>query len=160
VVTEIRNWVDPRAADMIIRDRVQAGAWLAADDTDQGGPRKYPFARDPRFPHADQWLSEVVGDSVDKLGVFNGDLVHCVDVEGAGWALQSDALVEIERLRFNGAERELSIKQVEITPQGVLFWPRSSNPRWQEPLSLTEGAEGEEIEVRVRGLVLKSIRIF
>ncbi len=160
VITELRTWSDPRSSEMIIRDRVQAGAWLAADDSDQSGPRKYPFTRDPRFPHADQWLSEVVGDSVDKLGVFNGDLVHCVDVEGAGWALQSDALVEIERLRFDGSERELSIKQVEITPQGALFWPRSSNPRWQEPLSLTDGTGDEEIVVRVRGLVLRSIRTF
>lgn len=160
VVTEIRNWVEPSTADMIIRDRVQAGAWLAADDTDQGEPRRHPFARDPRFPHAVQWLSEVVGDSVDKLGIFSGDLLHCVDVEDAGWALQSGAVVEIERLRFDGAERELSVKQVEVTPQGVLFWPRSSNPRWQEPLSLTDGAEGEEIQVRVRGLVVQSIRRF
>ena len=160
VVTDIRNYIEPRSHELIIRDRVQAGAWLAADDTDQGEPRRYPFARDPRFPHADQWLSEVVGDSVDKLGIFSGDLVHCVDVEGSGWALQSGAVVEIERLRFGGSERELSIKQVEVTPQGVLFWPRSSNPRWQEPLSLTDGAEGEEIEVRVRGLVVQSIRRF
>lgn len=160
-VTDIRSWMEPRTQDMIIRDRVQAGAWLAADDTDQGEPRRHPFARDPRFPHADQWLSEVVGDSVDKLGIFSGDLVHCVDVDGSGWALQSGAIVEIERLRFHGAERELSIKQAEVTPQGVLFWPRSSNPRWQEPLSLTDGAEGDDdMIVRVRGLVVQSIRRF
>lgn len=159
-VTDIRSFIQPRGYEMIIRDRVQAGAWLAADDTDQGEPRRHPVAPDPRFPHADQWLSEVVGDSVDRLGIFSGDLVHCVDVEGAGWALQSGAIVEIERLRFGGSERELSIKQVEVTANGVLFWPRSSNLRWQEPLSLTEGANDEEIVVRVRGLVVQSIRRF
>lgn len=159
-VTDIRRFIEPRETELIIRDRVQAGAWLTADDSDQSEPRRWPFARDPRFPHAEQWLSEVVGDSVDRLGIFNGDLVHCIDVEGSGWALQSGAIVEIERLRFGGAERELSIKQVEITPQGVLFWPRSSNPRWTEPLSLTDGAEGDEFEVRVRGFVVQSIRRF
>ena len=66
-VTDIRSWMEPRAKEMIIRDRVQAGAWLMADDTDQGQPRRHTFARDPRFPHADQWLSEV-GDS----GTLNG----------------------------------------------------------------------------------------
>lgn len=159
-ITDLRPFIEARAQEMIIRDRVQAGAWLMADDTDQGEPRRYAFARDPRFPHAEQWLSEVVGDSVDKLGIFSGDLVHCVDVEGAGWALQSGAVVEIERMRFGGAERELSIKQVEVTANGVLFWPRSSNPRWQEPLSLTDGAEGDDVVVRVRGLILRSVRQF
>jgi transcriptional regulator with XRE-family HTH domain len=159
-VTELRTWVEGRQAEsMIIRDRVQAGAWLMADDSDQGEPRRHAFARDPRFPHADQWLSEVVGDSVDRLGIFSGDLVHCVDVEDSGWSVQSGAIVEIERLRFDGAERELSIKQVEVTPQGVLFWPRSSNPRWQEPLSLTDGAD-DDVVVRIRGLVVQSIRRF
>lgn len=159
-VTDLRPFIDARAQEMIIRDRVQAGAWLRADDTDQGEPRRYAFARDPRFPHAEQWLSEVVGDSVDKLGIFSGDLIHCVDVEDSGWALQSGAIVEIERLRFGGSERELSIKQVEITAQGALFWPRSSNPRWQEPLSLTDGADGDDVIVRVRGLVVRSVRQF
>lgn len=159
-VTDIRNWIEPRSSELIIRDRVQAGAWLMADDTDQGEPRRLAFARDARFPHADQWLSEVVGDSVDRLGIFSGDLVHCVDVEDAGWAIQSGAIVEIERLRFDGAERELSIKQAEVTPTGVLFWPRSSNPRWQEPLTLTDGPDNGETIVRVRGLVVQSIRRF
>lgn len=157
-VTDIRTWMETKTSELIIRDRVQAGAWLAADDTDQSAPRKYPFARDPRFPHAHQWLSEVVGDSVDQLGIFNNDLVHCIDVEDAGWALQSGAIVEVERVRFEGAERELSIKQVEVTPTRVLLWPRSSNPRWQDPLSMTEGAGNEDVVVRVRGLVVQSIR--
>lgn len=159
-VTDLRPFIEARAQEMIIRDRVQAGAWLMADDTDQGDPRRYAFARDPRFPHADQWLSEVVGDSVDKLGIFSGDLIHCVDVEGSGWALQSGAIVEIERLRFGGSERELSVKQVEVTPGGVLFWPRSSNARWQEPLSLIDGAGDDDVVVRVRGLVVRSVRQF
>lgn len=157
-IADIRTWMDPQISEMIIRDRVQAGAWLMADDSNQDAPRKYPFARDPRFPHANQWLSEVVGDSVDRLGIFNNDLVHCIDVEDAGWALQSGAIVEVERLRFDGAERELSIKQVEVTPGRVLLWPRSSNPRWHDPLSMTDGTGDEDVVVRVRGLVVQSIR--
>ncbi|PZU62336.1 MAG: hypothetical protein DI552_00255 [Brevundimonas sp.] len=159
-VTDIRTWAKPEIDTLPIRDRVQAGAWLAADDTDQGGGKRYAFARDPRFPHADQWLSEVVGDSVDRLGIFDGDLVHCIDVEGAGWAPQTGAIVEIERLRFGGSERELSIKQVELTPAGPLFWPRSTNLRWREPLSLTEGANEDDVIVRIRGFVVQSIRRF
>lgn len=160
-VVDFRKWVDnERAQTLPIRDRVQAGAWLMADDTSQAEPKQYPFARDPRFPYADQWLSEVIGDSVDRLGIFEGDLVHCVDFEGAGIGLQSGQIVEIERLRFGGSERELSIKQVELTANGPLLWPRSSNPRWQAPLSMTDGAEDDEVLVRIRGLIVQSIRRF
>lgn len=160
-VVPLNAWPSAAAAQTLpIRDRVQAGAWLMADDTGQDEPRRYPFARDPRFPHAEQWLSEVFGDSVDRLGIFDGSLVQCVDFQGAGLALQTDQIVEIERLRFGGQERELSIKQVELTPSGPLFWPRSSNPRWKTPLSIRPDDGAEEVEVRIRGLVLQAIRRF
>ena len=160
-VIDLGAWTQNAATSTLpIRDRVQAGAWLMADDSSQVEPRRHSFARDPRFPHADQWLSEIFGDSVDRLGIFDGDLVHCVDFEGAGVALQSGQIVEIERLRFGGQERELSIKQVELTPQGPLLWPRSSNPRWQTPLSMTSDAGNDEVLVRLRGLVVQSIRRF
>lgn len=159
-VHQLRAWPEAeRPQTLPIRDRIQAGAWLMADDSSQTSPRRHAFSRDPRFPHADQWLSEVFGDSVDRLGIFDGDLVHCVDFESAGVALQNDQIVEVERVRFGGHERELSIKQVELTPHGPLFWPRSHNPRWQTPLSMTDGAD-EDVEVRIRGLILQSIRRF
>lgn len=160
-VTELKTWAETnRPSTLVIRDQVQAGAWLLADDTSQVEPRRHAFARDPRFPHAEQWLSEVFGDSVDRLGIFDRDLVHCVDFEGSGMGLQTGQIVEVERLRFGGSERELSIKQVELTPAGPLLWPRSSNPRWKEPLSMTAGAEDDEILVRIRGLIVQSIRRF
>lgn len=158
-VTELKTWAQSQSnSSMPIRDRVQAGAWLMADDTTQL-ERRHAFARDPRFPHADQWLSEVFGDSVDRLGIFDGDLVHCINFEEAGLALQSGQIVEVERTRFGGQERELSIKQVELTPVGPLLWPRSSNPKWSTPLSMTEGAN-EDVEVRIRAVIVQSIRRF
>ncbi len=147
------------APHLVIRDRVQAGAWLMADDHDQQEPATYPATKDPRFSYADQWMSEVVGDSVNALNIFDGDLVHCVDIAGTGYAARTGDVVEVERLRFDGSERELTIKQVEVTPEGILLWPRSTNPRWRDPLKLADGTkEGEEIEVRLRGLVLASVR--
>lgn len=149
----------PEASLLVVRDRVQAGAWLMADDHGQGEPATYPAIKDPRFARADQWMSEVVGDSVNALNIFDGDLVHCVDIGGLGYSPRTGDVVEVERLRFDGSERELTIKQVEVTPNGILLWPRSTNPRWRDPLELTSGTgEGEEIEVRLRGLVLASVR--
>lgn len=159
------SWRPPAAAEappmalLPIRDRVQAGAWLAVDDHIQVRPKTWPALRDPRFPNADQWLSEVVGDSVNRLNIFEGDLVQCVDAIGIGYFPRTGDIVEVERLRFGGQERELTLKELEVTEDGVRLWPRSTNPRWQEPLSLTDGAgEREDIEVRIRALVITVIR--
>lgn len=143
--------------ELPIRDRIQAGAWLAADDTVQEFPRTFPAARDGRYPLARQWISEVTGDSVNLLGILDGDFVHCIDAIDIGYHPRHGDLVEVERTR--GDLRELTLKQIEFGPEGVLLMPRSTNPRWQEALRLSEGvAEGEEYEVRVRALVVTSLR--
>jgi transcriptional regulator with XRE-family HTH domain len=159
-----RRRLQIESVELPIRDRVQAGAWLQADDMSQQRPRKWPAAKDPRYAHADQWLSEVVGDSMNALEpapIFEGDLVHCVDAIAINYAPKTGDVVEVERLRFQGAERELTIKQVEITADGALLWPRSRNPRWREPVIMADMRDGhDDVEVRVRGLVVSSIRRF
>lgn len=146
-----------------IRDRIQAGAWLAADDFIQDG-RTYPAMRDTRYPHAQQWLSEVQGDSMNLLNIMDGDLVHCLDIEDADYKPRHMDIVEVERLRFGGHERELTLKQVEATPSGLVLWPRSTNPRWQTPIDLRDGLSDRESEtdvvVKIRSVVLASIRRF
>lgn len=151
-----------RDSRLVIRDRVMAGAWLAADDYLDRVPRTFAAVRDERFPYADQWLSEVVGDSMDRAAIFDGDLVHFVDAVAIHYLPKSGDIVEVERVRFGGRERELSVKQVEVTgAEGVLLWPRSNNPKWKDPLPLHQGiANDEEIEVRIRGLAIASIHRF
>lgn len=159
---ERTSWAQARAPELTllpIRDTVQAGAWLLADDYRQDTPASHPVARDPRFPQAAQWLSEVRGDSMNKLNIVEGDLVHCVDAVEIGYYPRTGDVVEVERLRFGGQERELTLKQVEVGPDGIFLWPRSTNPRFRNALVLNDGADaGEEIEVRVRALVLAAIR--
>lgn len=158
------SWTVHRAPEvglLSIRDTVQAGAWLMADDTRQDAPAKYPATRDPRYPHAQQWLSEVRGDSMNLLNIVEGDLVHCVDAIALGYYPATGDVVEVERTRFDGQERELTLKQIELTPAGVLLWPRSTNPRFKSPLELHEGVgDDETYEVRIRALVTASIRRF
>lgn len=147
--------------ELAVRGRIQAGAWLEVQDLDQDQPRRVPAAFDPRFPRDAQFLLDVSGDSVDQLRIFDGDLVHCVDVRAIGYTPVTDDIVVVERTRFHGAEREVTLKQIEVTPEGPIFWPRSSNPRWREPVDWREGVERpENIEVQVTGLVLTSIRQF
>lgn len=143
-----------------IRDIARAGAWLMADDVGQDQPATYPAVRDPRFPHAHQWLTEVQGDSMNLLNIVDGDLVHCVDAVEIGYYPRTGDVVEVERLRFGGQERELTLKQIEVTAEGLRLWPRSSNPRWRAPLEMTAGLREteQEVEVRIRALVIAMIR--
>lgn len=162
--SERASWTQARSPEvelLPLRDTVQAGAWLMADDLRQTASPTYPAAKDPRFPQAHQWFSEVRGDSMNMLNIVEGDLVHCVDAIGIGYYPRTGDVVEVERTRFSGQERELTLKQVEVTPEGVLLWPRSTNPRWKSPLEIATGPnDAEHVEVRIRALVVASVRRF
>ena len=155
----------PSLVELPVRGEVRAGAWLQVEDA-QDEPETYPAARDPRFPRADQWLSVVRGDSMNALekdgraaGIYDNDLVHCVDAVAIDYRPRTGDVVEVERTRFQGREVELTLKQVEVTEGGVLLWPRSTSPRWQEPIPYAEGDE-DDVQVRIRGWVITSLRRF
>lgn len=136
---------------------VQAGAWLALDDTVQDEPRMLTAAVDPRYPHAPQWLREVRGDSMNARGIEPGHFVHIADFGATGINLNTGMIVEVTRTRDDGSLREVTLKEVEITPQGVKLWPRSTNPRWKDPVILDDG-QGSDVVVQVTGLLLMAMR--
>lgn len=157
-----RGWAAAEIQLLPIRDAVRAGAWLAIDDIDQSPQRLSTTAKDPRYPGADQWLAPVVGDSMNERGVLDGDMVHIVDAHAISYYPRTGDIVEVERVRRQGSERELTLKEVEVSPEGVLLWPRSTNAKWREPIKLSEdmGEGDDEAVVRVRGLMLQLIRRF
>lgn len=153
------------AATLPIRGVVQAGAWLEIDE-DQSEPETYPAAADLRFPIGAQWLSVVRGDSMNALerngqpaAIYDGDMVHCVDVTAIEYSPRDGDIVEVERIRSQGGVREVTLKQVEIIGGLVQLWPRSTNPRWNAPIPYADG-DAAEIEVRIRGWVIGSLRRF
>lgn len=149
----------PEISELPIIGPVQAGAWLALDESAQDEPVFFTAIADRRYPHARQWLREVRGDSMNAKGIMPGDLVHVVDLTEAGMNLNSGMIVEVTRSRAGGQLKEITLKEVEVTSDGIRLWPRSTNPRWTEPLVLDDGA-GDEIEVRVTGLLLQAIKRF
>jgi SOS-response transcriptional repressor LexA len=139
--------------------RVQAGAWLAIDESSQEEPDMWPAALDRRYPHAPQWLREVQGDSMNARNIFPGDLVHLVDLTTAGISLNTGMIVEVIRSRDGGGLREITLKEVEVTPEGIVLWPRSLNAKWREPVRMGDGSE-QDIEVQITGLLLAKITRF
>jgi transcriptional regulator with XRE-family HTH domain len=152
---------DPKLNAIVTRQlpichEVAAGLWLPADEM-----------RDEPIGHHDahflgeyepfqQWLEAVSGDSMDRL-LPHGALIHVVDAIAMGYAAKHGDLVVVVRRRAQGAFVERSIKQVEMTANGVELWPRSHNPRWSAPLTMRDGMpDGEDAVVEIVGKVVQA----
>lgn len=145
---------DPRIAPRFlpVRYKVQAGLWFEIDAEEPPVQVSHAVHPDPRFAQWPQWLELVVGDSVN-LKIPPGHYAHVVDAVEMGYAPTDGNWVVVERRR--GAIRERTIKQIAVTEDGeVQLWPRSTNPKWSAPLQLKQGAEGEDVEVAIVGLVI------
>lgn len=145
------------AAFLPIRYEVGAGLWQELTDS-QVFLGTGSVAPDPAYSGFPQWLERVQGDSMDRE-YRNGDLVHVVDAVAIGYAAQHGDHVILVRRRISGGEVERTIKEVVRTPRGIEFWPRSTNPRWNKPIVLSDGIDQDDSsEVEVAGLVVGSYR--
>lgn len=138
---------------------VQAGAWLALDDSIQDEPTMMAVAVDRRYPQTKQWLREVRGDSMNARNIYPGDLAHIVEIIGSGVNLNSGMIVEVTRSRDGGGLREITLKEVEVRDDGLVLWPRSLNPRWNEPVRLDDDS-GSDVQVEITGLLIAKITRF
>lgn len=152
------NFASPRGEPSVlpIRHRLQA-AWVLDDEGAIYG--HYHLTRDPRFHLADQWLAEVLDDHAEGLGIRRGDLAHMVSAEDAGYWPRTGDVVEVERRRDDD-ERELTLRQVEVTATATLLWPRSSNPRMREPVALPADPRAAPDGPRIVALLLAATRRF
>lgn len=150
----------PETQRLPIRFKVAAGAWEPVDDV-QDAPIGYWEAYAlPAYRGVSQWLERVVGDSYNQR-VPEGSLIHVIDALEIGYAPRHGDTVVVTRTRAQGAFVERTIKEVVLTPVGVELWPRSYNPRWNQPLSLTDGANGaDDVEVRIVGKVVRAYQDF
>jgi SOS-response transcriptional repressor LexA len=148
-----------KLAELPLVGPVQAGAWLALDDSGQDEPQMIAVALDRRYPQARQWLREVRGDSMNARNIYPGDLAHIVEIVGSGVNLNSGMIVEVTRARDDGSLREITLKEVEVTDDGLVLWPRSNNPRWKDPVRLDDDS-GSDLQVEVTGLLIAKITRF
>ena len=150
----------PSMTALPLLGKVQAGAWLEMDDTSQVEPQMLSAALDRRYPQARQWLREVDGDSMNARNIFPGDLAHIVEIIGSGVNLNSGMIVEVTRHRAGGSLREITLKEVDVADSGqITLWPRSTNPKWQDPVRLTENGD-QDVQVEITGLLLAKITRF
>ena len=140
--------------------KVQAGAFLAVDEYFNQDPDQVPdyVVAVPQYNRVRQYAWRSIGDSMDQAGILDGmwvvgaDAADYIDVYGD---MESGDLVVVERTRFQGAERELTVKEVHFFRDRYELRPVSSNPD-HKPIVVPHdhSVDGDGLEVKIIGVVL------
>lgn len=140
--------------------RIAAGVWMEHDFPDEFEGVMIPQIPDV-FPRLEQRAYEVSGPSMNLLGINSGDFVVTVPYFMARREPTNGDVVVIERRRDSG-DIERSIKEVAVYMDRVELVPRSTDPRYQEPLVVSRGNDGRDDyrDIEIVGLVIGLFRRF
>ena len=69
-----------------------------------------------------------------------------------------DDVVIVEQLRAGGSLREISAKQLKLTSTGPVLEARSTHPKWADFKLKPTTERGDEIDVAIKAIVLRSER--
>jgi SOS-response transcriptional repressor LexA len=106
---------------------IGSGHWVEEGTTsDDSLSQTVVIFRDSQFPDAKHLAFQYVGDSMDKAGFLDGDMVVCVDFKESGIELVDGQQVVIERNRAGLIDT--SIRIVSVERDKIEFQPCSSNP--------------------------------
>lgn len=160
------SFAPPRAKEPVLvatppvpfRGVAAAGIWMEHDDLAQEAPTLPSI---PGYSPAIQFAVRIAGPSMDRKGINHGDYLLCVNYFDARGELTSGDVVIVERRRGGTVER--TCKELVVLNGRFELWPRSSDPRFQDPIVVPDrrspiAEDGTEVEVI--GLVKASHRMF
>ncbi len=138
---------------------VQAGAFLNVDEYFNQDPEAVPefVLADPKYRKVRQYAYRARGDSMNQVNIHDGmwvvaaDAADFIDVYGD---IETRDLVIVERTRFQGAERELTVKQVHFFKDRYELRPCSTNAEHQVITVPHNHSAEDGIEVKIIGVVL------
>lgn len=131
----------------------EAGAFRQQDMLTQVPEAFLQVPPSEAFPSATHYGLLVRGDSVDKLGILDGDHVSVVDYAEIGSALKNGTLVHVQR-STDGGYIEWTIKEVHAYPDRYELVPRSTNPA-HKPYSIPRSNYGAyDPEITILGIVV------
>ncbi|CTQ67197.1 LexA repressor [Roseibium alexandrii] len=149
----------PKPAGTVpILGEVAAGIWMEASLFENENQENSHIPFDPRFPVEAQFILRVRGESMNLVAP-NGDYILCVDYFKAMITPKVDDLVLVERSKDGGMTIERTAKELVRKNGRVELMPKSSDPRFQEPISYQEG-DPEATEVQIRAKIIMSYRPF
>lgn len=128
--------------------RVSAGAFRYDE------PLEFEGVLVPAVPRTDlapssQYSVIIDGPSVNKR-IPDGSFAICVPLDRYPGGAQHGQLVHVVRERAGLFEN--TIKELRYTRDGMMLMPVSNDPRYQEPVQLASGDDGEV--VRIQGIVV------
>lgn len=140
--------------------RVQAGAFIATDDYFNQDYEEVPsyVLPVPEYSRVRQYAWRSYGDSMNEAGILDGmwivgaDAADYIDTYGD---IITEDLVVVERTQHQGAERELTVKEIHFFRDRYELRPVSSNPE-HLPIIVrhSHDVDADGLEVKVIGVVL------
>jgi SOS-response transcriptional repressor LexA len=146
------------SSGICIVGKVEAGRFMLIDD--EYGRAEGALIEAPRhhlFPGARHGAWIVEGDSMNEAGFQPGDHAIGVFWDEIGFAPMNGMIVVAERIRDNGMMHELTLKEVEVTPEGYNLIPRSSN-KSHRTIALPKNFEDDTTTVRVVALIYQVVK--
>lgn len=125
---------------------VQAGVWKEANGDD---PQWISVPIPHEFLKLRAYALRVVGTSMNTI-YPEGTILICCHLEELNEQPRPGKRYIIENINPHG-EIEQTVKEFQRDETGRPWaWPRSTDPRWQQPVPLDSGRDGHTISVRAR----------
>lgn len=134
--------------------RVSAGTFRYDEPIDDGG-FFVPFVPRGDIPAGAQYAVIIDGQSVNKR-IPDGAFAICALYDSVPGGAQHGQLVHVVRER--GDLHEHTIKELRFSREGMQLFPVSTDPRFQDPVQLSSGEDGEI--VRIQGVVIGVFQAF
>ena len=132
-----------------VRGLVCAGLWFEFSDLQHQSFDPVP-AVPTKHAEMEQFAFRMVGPSMDKKRIFDGDYLVCVPYWTVKPQMEGSDLVIVERTE--GGKTERTCKETVTGQNGVELWPRSSDERFRQPIIVPYGSEHPTI--KIIGLVI------
>lgn len=137
-----------------VRGVTSAGVWFEHEQMIDEEPEPIPSIPG-KYLHLEQFAFRVSGPSMNKKRIHNGDYIICVPYFDARVSPETGDIVVVERKQGHLIER--SCKQLVVVGGGYELWPRSTDPRFQDPIRVKrchDPAADDGIEIEIKGLVI------
>lgn len=132
---------------------VGAGLWFSLDSPPHLESEPVPYVP-CRYPDLEQTAYKVVGPSMNRRKIEDGDFVIAVPYWDARIAPVAGDVAIVERSRDGGLV-EWTIKEIEVTREAVRLIPRSDDPDYQEALVIPRTTRADMYDaVRIVALVV------
>ena len=144
---------------------VQAGKFLAVDEYFNQDVVEIPddVTRRGEYIKVRQYAYQVRGDSLNAAGIEDGswivaaDASDFIDIYGD---IGSGTLVVVERTRSQGAERELTVKEIRFYRDRYELHPKSTNPEHLPIVVPHDHTADDGTEVKIIGVLLSATKVF